>query len=145
MDGLVKRLRAVDPRVTDAALALVLLVIGLAQAWPGYVPIPERWARVDWIAYAVPSLLAVAAAALMLIRRRQPILVFALAITLLLVDAMRGTGVGTLSIATLIATYGLGRLGSPRHDAIVALALGIVASIGAMWAFSGFDPWSLFA
>jgi len=86
------------------------------QAWPGYVPIPERWSRVDWIAYVLPSVVAVAVAGLMLIRRRQPILVFALAVVLLLVDTVRGSGIGTVSLAMLIATYGLGRLGTPRRD-----------------------------
>ena len=145
MDRLDQRLRTIDPRVVDVALAAILLVIGLAQAWPGYVPLPERWSRVDWIAYVLPFVLAIAVAALMLVRRRQPILVFALAVALLLVDSVRGSGVGTVSLAMAIATYGLGRLGTPRRDALVALAVGIVVVVGSTWALSGFDLWALFA
>jgi signal transduction histidine kinase len=145
MDRLDQRLRTVDPRVVDIGLAALLLVVGLAQAWPGYVPIPERWSRVDWIAYLLPFVMAVAVAALMLVRRRQPILVFALVIALLLVDSVRGSGIATVSIAIVIATYGLGRLGTPRRDALVALAVGVVVAVASTWALSGFDLWGLFA
>src|SRR4029078_12177242 len=71
MDRLEPRLRAIAPRVVDVTLAAILLVIGLAQAWPGYVPIPERWSRVDWIAYVLAFVLGGGIAGVMLLRARQ--------------------------------------------------------------------------
>jgi signal transduction histidine kinase len=131
-------LAAIDPVLVDRALALGLLVIGLAQAWPGYVPIVERWDRVDWVAYLFPAAIAVIVPLTVLIRRPRPVLAFFASIALAQFEV---PSLATPSIAIALCTYALGRWETPRRDSLIALGTGIVLFVTVTAVRQGLDWW----
>jgi signal transduction histidine kinase len=139
-----RRWSTIDHRVVDGALALVLLALGLLQAWPRYVPIPERWGRVDWVAYALPSVLAVVAAGAVLLWRRRPRIAVVISVGALLVAELTGSAPETVGIAALLSFYGLGRYGAPRGDGLALLVGGIAVLGGSVVWRTGFDWWLIF-
>jgi signal transduction histidine kinase len=131
-------LAAIDPVLLDRGLALGLLVIGLAQAWPGYVPIVERWDRVDWVAYLFPAAIAVIVPLTVLIRRPRPVLAFFASIALAQFEV---PSLATPSIAIALCTYALGRWETPRRDSLIALGTGIALFVTVTAVRQGLDWW----
>jgi signal transduction histidine kinase len=134
-----------EPHVVDAALAVGLAVFGLVETWPGYVPRPENCGRVDWIAYLMPMLLALAATLPLALRRRYPVAVLLVNGAAMATWQVRGgESPSAAFLAFFVAIFSAGAYAADRRRSLLAYG-GLAAIFLWLWWSSGqLDPWLVF-
>jgi len=120
IEGQLERIRSLDQRLVDGALAVLLLVVGLATIYGQDVE----------AGFTEPGLLslftAVAVNAPVAIRRRAPLLALTIASAGILVHILADRPEGFLPFTMMVLTYTVGAWETPRR---AALGLGLIWAV----------------
>ena len=138
-------LARLSPRTVDAVLAIAIAVFALAEAWPGFVPPPERWARQDWVWYLSPLVLALVSTLPIAFRRRYPVAVLLVIGAAMVGWLLRGgESPGAVFLAFFLAIFSAGAYASDRRRSL--LSYGVLAGLFlVLWWVEGLlDPWLVF-
>ena len=142
MDRVLQRF---DPRVVDAVLAIAIAVFALIEVWPAFIPVPERWARTDWIRYFAPVFLALASTLPLAFRRRYPVGVLLVVGASMAVWLLRGgESPGAVFLAFFVAIFSASAYATDRRRSLLGLrrpgrpVLRVVVEQGQL------DTWLLF-
>jgi len=143
--GMDRVLQRVDPRIVDAVLAIAIAVFALIEVWPGYVPVPDRWARTDWIRYLAPMVLALASTLPLAYRRRYPVGVLLVIGASMAVWLLRGgESPGAVFLAFFVAIFSASAYATNRSRSLFGLGVLAVLFLALWWSEGQLDTWLLF-
>jgi len=143
--GMDRVLQRVDPRIVDAVLAIAIAVFALIEVWPGYVPVPDRWARTDWIRYLAPVVLALASTLPLAYRRRYPVGVLLVIGASMAVWLLRGgESPGAVFLAFFVAIFSASAYATNRSRSLFGLGVLAVLFLALWWSEGQLDLWLLF-
>jgi signal transduction histidine kinase len=135
------RFPSVAPVVVDRLIVLGLMFVGVAQAWPGYVPDPEMLYQVDWPTYAGPVAFAIVAPLPLLIRRSHPLLMFGSCIVAFAATTFLSREVSSPAFAVFLGAYSIGRYAPARDLSIGAMVVAIGIATVATIRGDGLSTW----
>lgn len=128
------------------------MLTALTEAWPGHVPSPERWGRVNWLVYAGPTILALTGTLPLAWRRRYPVVVMLLSgYSALAWDFVPGEST-TAFLAMFLAVFSAGLYTTDRRRSGAGIAAFLAGALG-LWSLDllfrgdpggGIDLWLLF-
>lgn len=132
----------------DLLIASALALVAFTEVWPGYLPSPERWGRVDWLLYGGPPLLALAGTLPLVVRRRYPVAVMLIiGYAAFAWDFLPGESTAAF-LAMFVAVFSAGLYTSSRRRSVAGIAAFIAGAFG-MWLVvasrppGGLDVWLL--
>jgi signal transduction histidine kinase len=134
-----------EPRVVDAVFAVVLAVIALVEAWPGFVPSPARWLKQDWVWYLTPLLLSLVSTVPLAFRRRYPVAVLLVIGASMLGWLFRGgESPSAVFLAFFLAIFSAGAYASDRRHSLLAYGVLGVLFTAIWWSSGQLDSWLVF-
>ena len=134
-----------EPRLVDTALAIGLAGFALTETWPRYVPPPEAWARVDWIAYLSPMLLALVSTLPIAVRRRYPVAAVLVVGAVMAAWQVRGGETPSATfLAFFVAIFSAGANATDRRRSLLAYGGLAVIFLSLWWTSGQLDPWLVF-
>lgn len=126
-------------------------MVALGEVWPGHVPGPERWGRINWLVYAGPPLLALVGTVPLPWRRRYPVAVMLIiGYSALAWEFVPGESTANF-LAMFIAIFSAGLYTTDRRRSTAGIAIFIAGALG-FWLVDtastpgagGIDVWLLF-
>ena len=138
-------LTRLDPRVVDAVVAVVIAVAAFIEAWPGYVPVSQVWARMDWVAYLSPLVLALASTLPLAFRRRHPVAVLLIVGVAMVGWLLRGgESPSAVFLAFFLAIFSAGAYASDRRRSLLSYSVVGALFIFLWWTTGQLDSWLVF-
>jgi len=138
-------LTRLTPRTVDALLAIAIAVFALAEAWPGFVPPPERWARQDWVWYLSPLVLALVSTLPIAFRRRYPVAVLLVIGAAMVAWLLRGgESPGAAFLAFFLAIFSAAAYASDRRRSLFSFGVLAALFLVLWWVTGQLDTWLVF-
>jgi len=132
------------PVVVDRLIVAGLIIGGLVQAWPSYLPSPAMLYQLDWASYAGPLVFAIIVPLPLLMRRTHSLIAFAASILALAATSILSLEVSSPAFMIFLAAYSVGRYTAVRELSIAALIAAIGIGLAATLTSEGPNTWFAF-